>query len=182
MPLEFTTSCLADAISLFRYYKGLGDRALIQLTDEQLYTTLDPEMNSIAIVIKHMTGNMVSRWTGFPDRDGESATRDRDAEFVDPLPTRDSLLESWENGWRCVFTALESLDDSDLARRITIRGEAHSVTQAIHRQLAHYAYHVGQIVFLAKHLQHAQWRSLSIPRNQSALFNQRVAEGKASQR
>jgi uncharacterized damage-inducible protein DinB len=182
MPLEFTTSCLADALSLFRYYKRLGDGALAQLTDAQLYAALDSEMNSVAIVIKHMAGNMISRWTGFPHADGESAARDRDAEFVDPLPTRAALLESWEEGWRCVFSALESLDDGDLSRRVTIRGEAHSVTQAIHRQLAHYAYHVGQIVFLAKHLQHASWRSLSIPRNQSAQFNQRVAEGKASQR
>jgi hypothetical protein len=182
MALEFTTSCLADALSLFRYYKRLGDGALAQLTDEQLYVTLDPEMNSVAIVVKHMTGNMISRWTGFPHADGESATRNRDAEFVDPLPTRAALLESWEEGWRRVFSALEPLDDADLARRVTIRGEAHSVTQAIHRQLAHYAYHVGQIVFLAKHLQHASWRSLSIARNQSAQFNQRVAEGKASQR
>jgi hypothetical protein len=182
MALEFTTSCLADALSLFRYYKRLGDGALAQLTDAQLYTVLDPEMNSVAIIVKHMTGNMISRWTGFPDADGESATRDRDAEFVDPLPSRAALLESWEEGWHCVFSALESLSDADLPRRVTIRGEAHSVTQAIHRQLGHYAYHVGQIVFLAKHLQHANWRSLSIPRNQSAQFNQRVAEGKASQR
>lgn len=182
MPLEFTTSCLADALSLFRYYKRLGDGALAQLTDEQLYTSLDPEMNSVAIIIKHMTGNMKSRWTDFPHADGESVARDRDAEFVDPVPTRAALLQSWEDGWRCVFSALESIDDADLPRRVTIRGEAHSVTQAIHRQLAHYAYHVGQIVFLAKHLQHANWRSLSIPRNQSALFNQHVAEGKASQR
>jgi hypothetical protein len=129
-----------------------------------------------------MTGNVISRWTDFPHADGESATRNRDAEFVDPLPTRAALLESGEEGWRCVFSALESLDDTDLPGRVTIRGGGHSVTQAIHRQLAHYAYHVGQIVFLAKHLQHASWRSLSIPRTQSAQFNLRVAEGKASQR
>jgi hypothetical protein len=182
MALEFTTSCLADALSLFRYYKTLGDGALAQLTDDQLHVTLDPEMNSVAIIVKHMSGNMVSRWTGFPTTDGESTARNRDAEFVDPPRTRAEVTTSWEDGWRCVFAALEPLDDSDLARRVTIRGEAHSVTQAIHRQLAHYAYHVGQIVFLAKHLQHASWRSLSIPRNQSALFNQQVAQGKASQR
>ena len=182
MALEFTTSCLADALSLFRYYKKLGDGALAQLNDEQLYTVLDPEMNSVAVVIKHVSGNMRSRWTGFPDSDGESATRNRDDEFVDPAATRAELLESWEDGWRRLFAALEPLTDSDLPRRVTIRGEAHSVTQAIHRQLAHYAYHIGQIVFLAKHLQHASWRSLSIPRNQSAQFNRKVSRGEASQR
>jgi hypothetical protein len=182
MALEFTTSCLADAISLFRYYKTLGDRSLAQLSDSQIYETLDPEMNSVAIIIKHMAGNMVSRWTGFPHSDGESALRNRDAEFVDPPATRAETVQLWEDGWRCVFDALQPLTDSDLAGRVTIRGEAHSVAQAIHRQLAHYAYHVGQIVFLAKHLQHASWHSLSIPRNQSAQFSQKVARGEASQR
>ena len=182
MALEFTTSCLADALSLFRYYKKLGDGAIAQLNDEQLYTVLDPEMNSVAIVIKHVCGNMRSRWTGFPDSDGESASRDRDGEFVDPPATRAELVALWEGGWRCLFAALEPLSDADLRRRVSIRGEAHSVTQAIHRQLAHYAYHIGQIVFLAKHLQHANWRSLSIPRNQSAQFNRMVKSGEASQR
>jgi len=182
MALEFTTSCLTDAISLFRYYKKLGDGALAQLSDEQVYTTLDPEMNSVAIIIKHLSGNMLSRWTGFPDADGESATRNRDAEFVDPPAQRAEVVQQWEDGWNCVFGALKRLTDADLPRRVTIRGEAHSVMQAIHRQLAHYAYHVGQIVFLAKHLQSENWRSLSIPRNQSAQFNQKVARGEASQR
>lgn len=182
MALEFTESCLADATSLFRYYKKLGDGALAQLTDEQVYAVLDPEMNSVAVIIKHLSGNMLSRWSGFPDSDGESATRNRDAEFVDPAAQRAEVVQQWENGWRCVFGALERLTDADLPRRVTIRGEAHSVMQAIHRQLAHYAYHVGQIVFLAKHFRHADWRSLSIPRNQSAQFNQRVARGEASQR
>jgi uncharacterized protein DUF1572 len=182
MALEFTQSCLADAISLFRYYKKLGDGALAQLTDEQVYAVLDPEMNSVAVIIKHLSGNMLSRWSGFPDADGESATRDRDAEFVDPPARRAEVVQQWENGWECVFGAMGRLTDADLPRRVTIRGEAHSVTQAIHRQLAHYAYHVGQIVFLAKHLQNASWRSLSIPRNQSAQFNQKVVRGEASQR
>ena len=182
MALEFTASCLADAISLFRYYKRLGDGAIAQLNDQQIYVTLDPEMNSVAIIIKHLAGNMHSRWSGFPDADGESATRDRDAEFVDPPPTPAEVLKMWEDGWRCVFEALEPLTDADLPRHVMIRGEAHSVTQAIHRQLAHYAYHVGQIVFLAKHLQQASWCSLSIPRNQSAQFNRMVTRGEASQR
>ena len=182
MALEFTTSCLADAITLFRYYKKLGDGALAQSGDDQLFTMLDPDMNSIAIIIKHLNGNMISRWTGFPDADGESGSRNRDAEFVDPPASRAEVLRLWEDGWHCVFAALEPLTDSDLPRRVTIRGEAHSITQAIHRQLTHYAYHVGQIVFLAKHLQSANWRSLSIPRNQSGQFNQKVARGEASQR
>jgi hypothetical protein len=182
MALEFTTSCLADSISLFRYYKNLGDRTFAQLSDNQMYQTLDPEMNSVAVIVKHMAGNMISRWTGFPHADGESAQRNRDAEFVDPPATRAEVIELWEDGWKRVFDALQPLTDSDLERRVTIRGEAHSVAQAIHRQLAHYAYHVGQIVFLAKHLRHETWQSLSIPRNQSAHFNQKVARGEASQR
>jgi len=182
MALEFTDSCLADSISLFRYYKNLGDGALAQLSDEKVYTTLDPEMNSVAIIIKHLSGNMLSRWTGFPDADGESATRNRDAEFVSPPAQRAEVVQQWEDGWRCVFAALDRLTDADLSRRVTIRGEAHSVMQAIHRQLAHYAYHVGQMVFLAKHLQSENCRSLSIPRNQSAQFNQKVGRGEASQR
>jgi hypothetical protein len=182
MALEFTVSCLIDSISLFRYYKSLGDRALAQVNDDQLCAVLDPEMNSIAIIIKHLAGNMVSRWTGFPEADGESAVRNRDAEFEDPPMTRVEVVELWERGWKCVFDALAPLNDADLSRRVTIRGEAHSVAQAIHRQLAHYAYHVGQIVFLAKHLQSSNWRSLSIPRNQSAEFNRKVAGREASQR
>jgi hypothetical protein len=182
MALEFTTSCLVDAVSLFRYYKSLGDRALAQLNDDQVYAVLDPEMNSIAIIVKHLSGNMVSRWTGFPEAEGESAVRNRDAEFKDPPATRADVVRLWEEGWSCVFAALQPLNDSDLSRRVTIRGEAHSVAQALHRQLAHYAYHVGQIVFWAKHLQHANWQCLSIPRNQSAQFNQKVAEGEVSQR
>jgi hypothetical protein len=182
MALEFTTSCLKDGLSLFHYYKKLGDGALAQLTDEQLYATLDPEMNSVAVIIKHLSGNMKSRWTGFPNADGESKSRNRDAEFMDPPATRAEVQAMWDEGWACVFGALEPLSDSDLSRSVTIRGEAHSVAQAIHRQLGHYAYHVGQIVFLAKHLNSSHWKSLSIPRNQSTAFNERVARGEASQR
>jgi len=182
MALEFTTSCLKDSLSLFRYYKKLGDGALAQLNDEQVVAVLDPEMNSVAIIVKHLAGNMRSRWTGFPDADGESGGRNRDAEFMDPPASRAEVIALWEEGWKCVFTALEPLSDADLSRRVTIRGEPHSVTQAMHRQLGHYAYHVGQIVFLAKHLNGAGWKTLSIPRNRSGDFNRAVAEGKASQR
>jgi hypothetical protein len=182
MALQFTTSYLEDSLSLFRYYKRLAERAIAQVTDDQLTLALDPEMNSIAIIVKHMSGNMRARWTGFPSVDGESAARDRDSEFVDPVTTRAELMAAWEEGWRCVFFALEPLSDADLGRRLTIRGEAHSVMQAISRQLAHYAYHVGQIVFLAKQLQHGDWKSLSVPRGQSQEFNRRVSTGETSQR
>jgi hypothetical protein len=182
MALQFTTSHLQDSLSLFRYYKGLGERAMAQVPDEGLGTVLDPEMNSIAIIVKHMAGNMHSRWTNFLKGDGESAGRDRDSEFVDPPPDRAAVMELWEGGWECVFSALESLSDEDLKRTITIRGEAHSVMQAINRQLAHYAYHCGQIVLLAKHLRHENWQSLTIPRGKSAEFNRRVSAGEASQR
>ena len=155
---------------------------MTQVTDEQLLTLLDQEMNSIAQIVKHMAGNMRSRWTDFLTTDGEKPDRDRDSEFVNPPATRKALLEVWESGWNRVFGALEPLSEADLGRIVKIRGEAHSVMQAINRQLAHYAYHCGQIVFLAKHLQHAQWKSLSVPRGQSARFNQKVAAGEASQR
>jgi hypothetical protein len=182
MALKFTTSHLEDSLTLFRYYKRMAEGAIAQVSDEQLFAALDPEMNSIAVVVKHMAGNMRSRWTDFLTSDGEKPDRNRDSEFVEPPSTREALMKAWESGWSCLFSALEPLSEADLDRSVTIRGEAHSVTQAINRQLAHYAYHVGQIVFLAKHFQHAQWKSLSVPRNQSAKFNQRVATGEASQR
>jgi uncharacterized damage-inducible protein DinB len=182
MALKFTTSYSEGSLSLFRYYKKLAERAMEQVTDEQLFTSLDEEANSIAIVVKHMAGNMRSRWTDFLTTDGEKAGRDRDSEFVDPPATREALLETWEDAWARVFQALEPLSDADLGRTVTIRGEAHSVMQAINRQASHYAYHVGQIVLLAKHFAHERWQSLSVPRNRSAEFNQRVAAGEASQR
>jgi hypothetical protein len=182
MPLKFTTSYLEDSLELFRYYKKLAERAMEQVTDEQLFATLDDESNSIAIVVKHMAGNMRSRWTDFLTTDGEKPGRNRDSEFVDPPDTRESLLRVWEDGWNTVFRALEPLSENDLARTVTIRGEAHSVMQAINRQIAHYSHHVGQIVMLAKHFAHDRWQSLSVPRNRSAEFNRRVATGEASQR
>jgi hypothetical protein len=182
MALEFTTSCLTDAVSLFRYYKNLGDRAMAQLEDAHFTAVLDPEMNSVAQIVKHLHGNMRSRWHGFPDADGEKPDRDRDAEFAEPPATRAEVLMLWEAGWDYVFAAVGRLSDADMPRQTTIRGEPHSVTQAVHRQLAHYAYHVGQIVFLAKHFKSDAWKSLTIPRNRSADFNRRVSSGEASQR
>ena len=182
MALQFTTSYLTDSLSLFRYYKRLADRAIEQVEDEALYAALDPEANSIAVIMKHMAGNMQSRWAGFLSTDGEKPNRDRDAEFVDPARPRAELIRVWEDGWQALFTALEPLSDEDLNREITIRGEAHSVMQAINRQLGHYAYHCGQIVLLAKHQQQDKWQSLSIPRGRSAEFNRKVGAGEASQR
>ena len=182
MALNFTTSYLEDSLTLFRYYKKLAERAMEQVTDEQLFAMLDEEANSIAIVVKHMAGNMRSRWTDFLTADGEKPDRDRDSEFVNPPATRATLLDVWEDGWTRVFRALEPLSDADLRRTVTIRGEAHSVMQAVNRQLAHYAHHVGQIVMLAKHFAHDRWQSLSVPRNRSGEFNQRVVAGELSQR
>jgi hypothetical protein len=182
MALEFTTSYLQDSLSLFRHYKQLADRAMAQVRDEDLLVMLDGESNSIALVVKHMAGNMLSRWTNFLTTDGEKPTRDRDSEFVDPPATRAALLKIWEEGWACLFAALEPLSDADLGRTVMIRSEPHSVMQAINRQVAHYSYHVGQIVLLAKHLAGDRWHSLTVPRNKSAEFNRSVAAGEASQR
>jgi len=182
MALEFTTSYLRDSISVFQAYKKLAEGALAQVTDEQLFTALDPEMNSLAIIVKHMAGNMRSRWTDFLTTDGEKPNRNRDTEFEAPPETRDGLIRLWEQGWEYVFAALRPLSEQDMNRTVTIRGEAHSVMQAINRQMAHYSYHVGQIVFLAKHLQNSEWQSLSIPRGKSAEFLKKVAAGEASQR
>ena len=136
----------------------------------------------VAVIVKHMTGNMRSRWKDFLTSDGEKPDRDRDSEFVEPPATRDALIERWEQGWAYVFSALEPLSDADPARRFTIRGEPHSVMQALNRQIAHYACHCGQIIFLAKHLQHESWKSLTVPRKGSAEFNRQVLSGEASQR
>ena len=182
MPLKFTTSYVEDSLSLFRYYKGLAERAMEQVTDAQLAVTIDSEANSIAIIVKHLAGNMRSRWMDFLTSDGEKPDRNRDSEFEEPPLTRAGIMELWERGWNFVFTAVEPLTDQDLGRTITIRGEPHSVMQAINRQLGHYAYHCGQIVLLAKHFQSTQWKSLSVPRGRSKDFNQKVNVGQASQR
>jgi uncharacterized damage-inducible protein DinB len=182
MAHQFTTSYVKDSIDLFRYYKNLAERAMAQCPDEALFTTLDAESNSIAIIVKHMSGNMRSRWTDFLTSDGEKPDRNRDTEFEEPPKTRAELLELWERGWKYVFDALQALNDADLARTITIRSEPHSVTQAVNRQVAHYSYHVGQIVYLARHFAGNKWQSLTIPKKKSAEFNRQVAAGEKSQR
>jgi hypothetical protein len=182
MALAFTTSYVEDARSLFRQSKGLADRAMAQVRDEQLFLPLGDEENSIALVVKHMAGNLRSRWTDFLSTDGEKPDRNRDGEFIDPAATRAALLADWERGWAALFATLATLTDADLERTVHIRGEAHSVMQAINRALGHSAYHVGQIVLLAKHYAGPQWQTLSVARNKSAEFNQKVAAGQASQR
>ncbi len=182
MAHKFSTSYLEDSLSLFHYYKKLAEGAMDQVSDEQLFLALDEEMNSIAIIVKHMAGHMRSRWTDFLTADGEKPDRNRDSEFVQPPGNRQELMQAWNEGWQRVFQALEPLSAADLERKVTIRGEPHSVMQAINRQIAHYAYHCGQIVFLAKHFQGSGWKSLTVPRKRSAEFNRRVAAGEASQR
>jgi hypothetical protein len=182
MAHKFTTSYIEDLIALFRFYKNMAEGAMEQVSDKQLFGVLDEEMNSIAIIAKHMAGNMRSRWTDFLTSDGEKPNRNRDTEFVAPPATREDLMQIWNEGWDLVFHALKPLTDADLERTVTIRGEPHSVMQAINRQIAHYSYHCGQIVFLAKHFKASEWKSLSVPRNKSADFNRRVGAGEASQR
>jgi len=178
----FTNSYLEDALAVFRTYKKLAERAMEQVSDEHLFTLLDPEMNSIAVIVKHMAGNMRSRWLDFLTSDGEKPDRNRDTEFEDPPATRAAVMDLWEAGWALVFGALEPLTDADLTRTVYIRGEAHSVMQAINRQVGHYALHVGQIILLAKYLEGPRWKAVTIPRGRSADYNQRVAAGEASQR
>ncbi|HUL33847.1 MAG TPA: DUF1572 family protein [Candidatus Eisenbacteria bacterium] len=184
MAHNLTTSYIKDSIELFRHYKKLGERAMAQCPEEALQRTLDSESNCVAIVVKHMAGNMRSRWRDFLTTDGEKPDRNRDTEFEVPPTTRTELMEMWDSGWKYLFDALEPLQDSDLTRTVTIRTEPHSVMQAINRQMAHYSYHVGQIAFLAKHYaaEAGQWTALTVPRHKSADFNDMVASGKASQR
>lgn len=185
MPHQLNTNYLQDSIGLFHYYKKLSERAMAQCPDEELFVALDAESNSIAVIVKHMAGNMRSRWREFLTTDGEKADRNRDTEFEAPPATRAQLMELWESGWKYLFDALEPLTEADLSRTVTIRSEPHSVMQAINRQIAHYAHHSGQILFLAKHLTFAKtgrWESLSVPRGKSAEFNSKVASGESSQR
>ncbi len=182
MALEFTTSYVADSLSILRYYKKLGEQAMAQVPDAALTAQLDAESNSIAIIVKHLSGNMRSRWTDFLTSDGEKPWRNRDSEFDSPPQTRAEILALWEAGWKVLLETMASLTEADLTRTIRIRTEPHSVMQAINRGVTHCCYHVGQIVFLAKHLASDRWTSLSIPRGKSSEFNSRVSAGEISQR
>jgi hypothetical protein len=162
---------LSDIIAAFRNYKTLAEKAMAQVSDEQFFLAIDEESNPMAAIVKHIGGNLRSRWTDFLFSDGEKADRHRDGEFELQKDTRQSLTELWDQGWNALFSSLEALHPEDLGKIVKIRGEDHVVIKAINRSLAHTALHVGQIVFLAKHLQAKDWKTLSIPRNRSADFN-----------
>ncbi|HET8781375.1 MAG TPA: DUF1572 family protein [Pyrinomonadaceae bacterium] len=166
---------LEDSIALFKAGKKMAESAIAQLKDEEFFISLDEEANSVAVIMKHMAGNMFSRWTDFLTSDGEKPNRNRDMEFViEANTTKADVLDYWERGWACVFAAIEPLKPEDFEKTVMIRGEKHTIVQAINRQLTHYSYHIGQIVFLAKHFRSTEWNSLSIPRNKSAEFNAKM--------
>lgn len=170
--MDLAAHYLDEAFRQMRGHKRLAEGAISQLSDEEMFRTIDPESNSVAILIKHMAGNMRSRFADFLTSDGEKPERHRDQEFViDSNTTRADVMRCWEDGWNTVFHTLQSLEPEDVMKTVTIRGEAHSVLQAINRQIAHYAQHTGQIVFLAKHLRGADWKTLSVPRGKSEEFN-----------
>lgn len=172
MSSEIGAHYLEDVLLQLRKQKQLAERAMEQLADEDLFFQPDAESNSIALLVKHMAGNMRSRWTDFLTSDGEKPDRARDTEFeLDAGTDRGRVMAWWEDGWSRVFGAIEPLVPGDLLRTVTIRGEPHTVLEAIDRQLTHYANHVGQIVFIAKHRRAGEWRSLSIPRGQSETFD-----------
>jgi uncharacterized damage-inducible protein DinB len=173
-PNEVAQHYLETILATFKKQKTLAEKAFAQLHPDQFHTTLDAESNSLAVIIKHVSGNMRSRWKDFLTSDGEKADRDRDSEFTTGRETKEELLELWEAGWHEVFNALESLTANDLLTTITIRSQPHTVLQAIERQIDHYAYHVGQIVFLAKHLRSDEWQTLSVARGKSAVFNKEM--------
>lgn len=158
-------------MGFFSNYKKLAERAIGQVSDEEFFAAIDAEANSIAVIVKHIAGNLHSRWRDFLTTDGEKASRNRDTEFELIADNRESLMTFWETGWQTLFNSIEPLTEEDFAKTITIRGEPHSVVEAINRQLTHYSYHIGQIVFLAKHFKSSEWKTLSVPKNRSADFN-----------
>jgi hypothetical protein len=165
---------LLALIDELRKTKGMAERAFEQLDDEDFFFKLSPRQNSIAVIVKHLSGNMLSRWTDFLTSDGEKPGRDRESEFVEELVPRATIMQTWEKGWGAVFAAMEPLTDADLARTVTIRGEAHTVAMAAVRQVAHYAYHVGQILLIAKHVRGEKWKYLTVPPGGSAEFNRKM--------
>jgi len=166
-----TNNYLESVKKQFEYYKTLGEQTFSQVPDGKLFWMFDEDSNSIATIVKHLSGNMLSRWTDFLITDGKKEWRNRDAEFDDDISTRQELLDKWEEGWKCLFAALNSLSTDDLQKEIYIRNQGHSVTEAINRQLAHYPYHIGQIVFIGKMACGNNWTSLSIPKGSSNLYN-----------
>lgn len=172
---ELVRDYLEDSILQFRKMKELGEKAMLQISDEEFFVLPDEESNSVALTVKHISGNLRSRWTDFLTTDGEKDWRKRDTEFcLTASDSRDPLMQAWQTGWQVLFEALEPLQIADFDKKITIRGEPHSIVQAINRQLTHYSYHIGQIVFLAKHLKSTEWKTLSVARNSSEEFRQKM--------
>lgn len=169
--MNVSESYLESIKKQFLYYKTLGEKAIDQLEPEQLFTTVNEDTNSIAIIVKHLSGNMLSRWTDFLTTDGEKQWRNRDEEFENDYQSKQEVMNAWKKGWDCLFNALNNLQPNQLSDIIYIRNEGHTVIEAINRQLAHYPYHVGQIVFYAKQLKNSNWQSLSIPRKESNSYN-----------
>lgn len=169
--MEINSNYLENVKNQFLYYKTIGEKAINQIDEDQLFVSLNQDNNSIAVIVKHLSGNMLSRWTEFMTTDGEKDWRNRDAEFVETITTKQELLEIWKKGWNCFFDALNSIQPEQLSTLIYIRNEGHTILEAINRQLAHYPYHVGQIVFYAKMLKTSNWESLSIPKNKSNNYN-----------
>lgn len=174
--MQCVQNYLDDALDSFRNYKRLAERAMDQVSDEEFFVQIDGESNSIALIVKHIAGNQRSRWRDFLTTDGEKADRDRDTEFEIIGDTRESLMGFWESGWATLFDALVGITPDVFGRTVTIRGEPHTVVEAVNRQLTHYAYHIGQITFLAKHFRSAEWKTLSVPRGRSEAFNNYLAE------
>lgn len=171
MSSHSTENYLTSSIKQFSYYKKIGEQAMNQIEDESLFQSTSIESNSIAIIVQHLAGNMLSRWTDFLISDGEKSSRNRDQEFEPIIENRAELMQYWDKGWKCFLDALTSLQPDDLSKIIYIRNEGHTVLEAINRQLSHYPYHIGQIVLLAKHYKGEDWQSLSIPKNKSEEFN-----------
>jgi hypothetical protein len=169
--MEMSSAYLESVQKQFLYYKMLGEKAMHQLEPEQLFVSVNEDTNSIATIVKHLSGNMLSRWTDFLTTDGEKEWRNRDAEFENDLQSKDEVLQLWDQGWACLFNAINALKPEQLSEIIYIRNEGHTVVEAINRQLAHYPYHIGQIVFYAKQLKKNDWESLSIARNASNSYN-----------
>jgi len=165
------TSYLTSIHKQFEYYKSLGDKTFSQLSSEELLWKPKTEANSVSIIVKHLAGNMLSRWTNFLSEDGEKNWRNRDEEFIDTYKNKDELLLAWERGWSCLFEALHNLNESNLEELIYIRNQGHTVVEAINRQLAHYSYHVGQIVYIGTLIKGEEWTSLSIPKGKSESYN-----------
>lgn len=172
--MRTSTNPIESALGILTLYKSLADKAMDQINDEEFFRLPEPESNSIAIIVKHINGNLRSRWTDFLTTDGEKEWRDRDSEFEFDNKGRSQLMQEWERSWQCLFSSLEGLTRDDLGRTVTIRNEPHSVLEAANRTLAHISYHVGQIVFLAKMLKSGQWQTLSIAKRRSQEFNERT--------